>query len=143
MEASSYWSTHDAASNDDENGAREMKSEFASKEAFSVAHHWIPEHLARDARRRSSGSRSHAGAYRTLRLTYRFDAQPQRVFDAWLDPPLAARWLFATASRPIARVDIDARVGGRFRFVDRDYGGAIAYAELHGILSGSSRIRSR
>ena len=105
-----------------------MKSESASKEAFSVARQWIPEHVARDTRRRSSGSRSYAGAHRTLHLTWRFDARPQRVFDAWLDPPLAARWLFATASRPIAHVDIDARVGGRFRFVDRDYESAIEYA---------------
>ena len=63
-----------------------------------------------------------------MRLTRRFDARPQRVFDAWLDPPLAARWLFATASRPIAHVEIDARVGRAFRFVDRDHGDAIEYA---------------
>jgi uncharacterized protein YndB with AHSA1/START domain len=66
--------------------------------------------------------------HRTLRLTWRFDARPQRVFDAWLDPPFAARWLFATASRPLAHVEIDARVGGAFRFVDRDHADAIEYA---------------
>jgi uncharacterized protein YndB with AHSA1/START domain len=82
----------------------------------------------RATRRRSSECRSKTvEAYRTLRLNWRFDAPPQRVFDAWLDPPLAARWLFATASRPIAHVEIDARVGRRFRFVDRDHGDAIEY----------------
>ena len=104
-----------------------MKSESASKEAFSVARQWIPEHVARDTRRRSSGSRSYAGAHRTLRLTWRFDARPQRVFDAWLDPSFAARWLFATASRPVAHVEIDARIGGGFRFVDRDDGNGLEY----------------
>jgi uncharacterized protein YndB with AHSA1/START domain len=104
-----------------------MKSESASNEAFSVAHHWVPKNVARETRRRSTGSRSYAGPYRTLRLTWRFDAGPQRVFDAWLDPPFAARWLFATASQPIAHVEIDARVGGSFRFVDRDHGSEIEY----------------
>jgi uncharacterized protein YndB with AHSA1/START domain len=127
MAGSKCWSRHDFASNDDENGAREMKSEPASNEAFSVAHHWFPKHVARDTRRRSSGSGSYAGLYRTLRLTRRVDARPQRVFDAWLDPPFAARWLFATASRPIAHVEIDARNGGGFRFVDRDDGNALEY----------------
>jgi uncharacterized protein YndB with AHSA1/START domain len=126
MAGSKCWSTHDVASNDDENGAREMKSESASNEAFSVAHHWVRK-PARDTRRRWSRSGSYAGRYRTLRLTRRFDARPQRVFDAWLDPPFAARWLFATASRPIAHVEIDARIGGGFRFVDRDDGNALEY----------------
>jgi uncharacterized protein YndB with AHSA1/START domain len=105
-----------------------MKSESASNEAFSRSQHWVPKHVARDTRRRAVGSRSYAGAYRTLRLTWRFDAQPQRVFDAWLDPPFAARWLFATALRPIAHVEIDARIGGGFRFVDRDEGHTLQYA---------------
>jgi uncharacterized protein YndB with AHSA1/START domain len=105
-----------------------MESESASTEPFVVEHHRVPEQVARATRRRSSERRSRdVEACRTLRLTRRFDAPPQRVFDAWLDPPLAARWLFATASRPIAHVEIDARVGRRFRFVDRDHGDAIEY----------------
>jgi uncharacterized protein YndB with AHSA1/START domain len=66
---------------------------------------------------------------RTLHVTRRFRAVPERVFAAWLDPDVARRWLFATASRPIAHVDVDARPGGSFRFVDHrpdatvEYGG--------------------
>lgn len=56
---------------------------------------------------------------REVRVSQRFSASPEQVFDAWLDPALASAWLFATASQPIARVEIDARVGGSFRFVER------------------------
>jgi uncharacterized protein YndB with AHSA1/START domain len=49
-----------------------------------------------------------------IRVTRRFRAPPQQVFDAWLDPSLAGQWLFATASRPMTHVEIDARVAGSF-----------------------------
>lgn len=57
-------------------------------------------------------------------VSRRFLASPQRVFGAWLDPEIAGTWLFATASRPMASVEIDARVEGSFCFVER-YGGTI------------------
>jgi uncharacterized protein YndB with AHSA1/START domain len=50
-----------------------------------------------------------------FRLTQRYNASASRVFDAWLDPAMASTWLFATATRPLAHVEIDARAGGRFR----------------------------
>jgi uncharacterized protein YndB with AHSA1/START domain len=65
---------------------------------------------------------------RDIRVSQRFDASPERVFDAWLDPAMASAWLFATASRPNARVEIDARAGGAFRFVDRQGGEEIEHA---------------
>jgi uncharacterized protein YndB with AHSA1/START domain len=58
-----------------------------------------------------------------IRVTRRFDESPQRVFDAWLDPAVAGRWLFATALRPMTDVEIDARVGGSFHLADRQNGG--------------------
>ena len=58
-----------------------------------------------------------------IRVARRFSVPPERVFHAWLEPALAGRWLFATASQPATVLDIDPRVGGSFRFAER-YNGA-------------------
>jgi len=55
----------------------------------------------------------------TIRLTSRYPAPTRRVFEAWLDPQVAGRWLFATALHPLTHVAIDPRVGGAFHLVDR------------------------
>jgi uncharacterized protein YndB with AHSA1/START domain len=54
-----------------------------------------------------------------VRVSRHFDASPERVFDAWLDPARARRFLFATQEGTMLRAEIDARVGGRFALVER------------------------
>lgn len=55
----------------------------------------------------------------TVIVTRRFDAAPERVFDAWLSPELIRQWMFGPALRDeeVVRISVDARVGGRFSFL--------------------------
>ena len=54
-----------------------------------------------------------------VRVTRRFSTSPERVFDAWLDPEKAGRFLYATKEGEMVQVEIDARVGGRYSIVER------------------------
>jgi uncharacterized protein YndB with AHSA1/START domain len=68
-----------------------------------------------------------AGSPSAIRVVQRFDAPADRVFDAWLDPAMAGTWLFATATRPMAHVEIDPRVGGAFCLLERSGGTDVEY----------------
>lgn len=54
-----------------------------------------------------------------VRVNRRIPFPAERVFDAWLDPARAAKWLFTTPTGQIVRAEIDPRVGGRYTFTDR------------------------
>lgn len=54
-----------------------------------------------------------------IRVTRRFEASPERVFDAWFDAEKARKFLFATSTGQMVRAELDPRVGGTFNFTDR------------------------
>jgi uncharacterized protein YndB with AHSA1/START domain len=58
-------------------------------------------------------------ATEVLRMTRRFAASPERVFAAWTDSALAARWLFTGPHSQRHTAELDVRVGGRWTITDR------------------------
>jgi uncharacterized protein YndB with AHSA1/START domain len=73
-------------------------------------------------------------------VTHRFDASAERVYDAFLDPSQASKFMFATATGQIVRCDIDARVGGTFTIVDRRNGDDVAHTGTYVALERPRRI---
>lgn len=59
------------------------------------------------------------GPHIIIQVNRHFEVSAERVFDAWLDPHSACKWLFATPTGQMVRAEIDARVGGSYLLVDR------------------------
>jgi uncharacterized protein YndB with AHSA1/START domain len=55
-------------------------------------------------------------------VTRHLAVSAQTVFDAWLDPSVMRKWLFATETGEVVRAENDARVGGKFVITDRRNG---------------------
>jgi len=66
--------------------------------------------------------------HRRLTMTRRFDASPERLFDAWTDPNLATRWLFTGPTSQTHSARLDVRVGGQWVIEDRR--GGVDYRAL-------------
>lgn len=60
----------------------------------------------------------------TVRVTHRFNASAERVFDAWLNPEMLGQWMFGPNIREkeVLHLTVDARVGGSFSFLVRRQG---------------------
>ena len=54
-----------------------------------------------------------------VRVTHRYNVSAQRVFDAWLTPALAARFLFTTRTGIVLHCEVDPQIGGGFTVTDR------------------------
>jgi uncharacterized protein YndB with AHSA1/START domain len=55
----------------------------------------------------------------TVRVTHRYNLPADKVFDAWLTPAYASRFLFATRTGNVLTCVIDPVVGGQFVVTDR------------------------
>jgi uncharacterized protein YndB with AHSA1/START domain len=55
----------------------------------------------------------------TVRVTHRYNVAADRVYDAWLTPSVAGRFLFATRTGNVLHCEIEPRVGGHFVVTDR------------------------
>jgi uncharacterized protein YndB with AHSA1/START domain len=71
---------------------------------------------------------------RKLQMTRRFDASPERLFEAWTDPRIAAAWLFTSLTSEAHHTQLDVRVGGKWEITDRrdgvDYRAIGEYLEV-------------
>ena len=68
----------------------------------------------------------------TIRIVRDFDAPPDRVFKAWVDPELIVQWLGPKSSE--IRIDKwDARTGGSYRYASVQDGEEVAafYGSFH------------
>lgn len=66
---------------------------------------------------------------KTVTVERHLGAPPEQVFDAWLNPDQAGRWLFRTPDGTLERCEIEPRVGGGFG-IDERRGADVA--EHHG-----------
>ncbi|SMR72382.1 Uncharacterized conserved protein YndB, AHSA1/START domain [Aliiroseovarius halocynthiae] len=55
----------------------------------------------------------------SLEITRHIPHPPERVFDAWLDPKMLAKFMIPGPDMTVPEVSSDATVGGRFRIVMR------------------------
>jgi uncharacterized protein YndB with AHSA1/START domain len=62
-----------------------------------------------------------------LRLTRRFAARPERVFEAWTDPRLLSRWWAALQGWETSRAEVDLRPEGRYLLSMRDGASGAVY----------------
>jgi uncharacterized protein YndB with AHSA1/START domain len=54
-----------------------------------------------------------------VQVRHRYGAPAERVFDAWLNPSQAARFLFATRTGNVMQCEMNPVVGGGFTVTDR------------------------
>ncbi len=77
-----------------------------------------------------------------VRVIRHFDASAERVFDAWLDPDMIARFIVGPTTREeeLVHVRVDARVGGRFSFKVMRGGAAIDHVGTYREIDRPNRL---
>lgn len=73
-------------------------------------------------------------------VTRHFNASPERVFDAFLDPMKIAVWMLGPEEGEATRVEVDPRVGGAFTFVIRRHGVEVEHVGEYRELARPNRL---
>lgn len=76
------------------------------------------------------------------RVTQKFTAAPERVFDAWLDTGMLGKFMFGPQLRDeeIVRLTNDPKVGGTFSFVVRRQGMEIDHIGRYEVLDRPRKL---
>ena len=77
----------------------------------------------------------------TLTVAYGFEFSRETVFDAWLDSDSVGEWLFATPSGEVVSVELDPRVDGSYRIVDRRGSDEVAHSGEYLKIQRPSRLK--
>ena len=71
----------------------------------------------------------------TLHTSRHFGAPPETIYDAWLDPIRVGAFFFGHPQGRMVRAELEPRVGGRYRFVDRRGGTDVEHTgEYHELI---------
>src|SRR5918996_1036993 len=81
----------------------------------------------------------------TAKVTHRFAASPERVYDAWLEPAKVRVWMSAALREmgqpgEMKRVEVDARVGGNFFISDMREAGEAKHWGTYRVLDRPRKI---
>src|SRR5688572_19611717 len=68
---------------------------------------------------------AHSVTHATFTLERVYHAAPARVFKAWADPEIKARWFRGPDEWPRGKYELDFRVGGRERLAGGPAGGTV------------------
>lgn len=74
-----------------------------------------------------------------VEVTHTFTAPAERVYDAWLDPLLAQKW-FGPGLGRTQPVEIDAKIGGKFRIVQIRDGEPVGHSGEYLVLERPRRL---
>lgn len=86
------------------------------------------------------GPQTTSGPSLTARVSHRFIAPAERVYDAFLDVSDARRFLYASPTGEIVRAELDPRVGGTYVLTDRRDGADVEHSGTYLELERPRRI---
>jgi uncharacterized protein YndB with AHSA1/START domain/DNA-binding transcriptional ArsR family regulator len=76
----------------------------------------------------------------TLTVNRRINAPTEKVFNAWLDPKMLAKFMLPGEGMSVPRAETDAKTGGRFTIIMADSENEIPHAGTYRVINPHSRI---